>query len=98
MNDIEKMVRLLEFADAGFPRERRKAKNKVFLFAAAAAAALALLLTLLRPADRMPVDSFSSPELAYARAEEAFSRISGSIEKCMDRTGNVYQKITRGNE
>ena len=44
------------------------------------------MLTLLRPAPRMPVDTFSSPELAYARAEEAFARISGSIDKCMDRT------------
>lgn len=86
MNDIEKMVRLLEFADTGFPHERRKAKNKVFLLAAAAAATLILMLTLLRPAPRMPVDTFSSPELAYARAEEAFARISGSIDKCMDRT------------
>ena len=98
MNDIEKMMRILEFADCGFPREKSNTGGRTILIASAAAAALALILSVIRPAEKEPVDTFKTPELAYAKAEEAFSRINRSIDKCLDRTERTYNKIIVNNE
>ena len=94
MNDIEKMMRILEFADCGFPREKSNTGGRTILIASAAAAALALILSVIRPAEKEPVDTFKTPELA----EEAFSRINRSIDKCLDRTERTYNKIIVNNE
>lgn len=99
MNDIEQMIRILEFADTGFSGEKTKpARRFLPLAAAAAIVALALVLAMHRRAPKGPVDTYDNPELAYAKMEEAFDRISGSIEKCMTRTEKTYQKITCGHE
>ena len=98
MNDIEKVVRILEFADTGYPAAHRTPIKRVILLTTAAAASLILALTLWRPADTTLIDTFESPELAYVKTEQIFSRISGSIDKCMTRTENVYHKINTKNE
>ena len=98
MNDIEQMIRIMEFADTGFSGEKMKPARRFLPLAAAAAALVALVLAVHRPAPKGPVDTYDNPELAYAKMEEAFGRISGSIERCMARTENTYQKITCGHE
>lgn len=98
MNDIRKLVRILEFADTGYPVEHRKPLKRVILMATAAAASLFLALTLWRPSDQTLTDTFDTPELAYLKTEQVFMRISGSIDKCMTRTETIYHKINTRNE
>ena len=94
MNNVEKMVRLLEFADTGQPIDRHDRKRWILTLAAAASVTLAvLLLTVSRPSTRTLIDTYESPELAYAKVEEVFQHISSSIDKSIDRTEVVYFKI-----
>lgn len=99
MNDLEKMVRILEFADTGYPEKQPGRKRRPVWMAAAAAVMLAqLMLAIMRPSQHELVDTYDSPELAYAKVEEVFQQISSSIDKSIDRTEIVYFKITNHHE
>jgi len=101
MKDIEKLMRIVEFVDTGYQgTETTRGYSFRYGYWIAAACAIALILLIVPfSRNRTPglVDTYDSPELAYAKLEQSFNRIGTTMEKGITLTETTYNKIRNGN-
>jgi len=97
MNEIEKMMRVLEFVDTGYQGgSSRKAvlpRQWRYVMAACAVTVIVAVVSLSNHNSTELHDTFDSPEMAYAKLEQSFGRIASAMDKEINKTEYAYQKI-----
>lgn len=93
---LEEQISMLEFLETErSTTDIRRKRRRIWSIAASAAAVACLCIGI--GLDMQPKDTFSSPEMAYAHLEQAFSIMSSRMDDCMNRMTETTDMVEKAN-